>query len=51
LPKKVGFFDSPLSMLLFLAGFFFGSPVAIIVIELRNRFHQFFGFSLGNSSQ
>jgi hypothetical protein len=51
LPKKVGFFDSPLSMFLFLAGFFFGSPVAIIVIELRNWFHQFFGFSLGKSSQ
>jgi hypothetical protein len=32
LPKKVGFFDSPLSLLLFLAGFFFGSPVAFIFL-------------------
>ncbi len=55
LPKKVGFYDSPLSLLLFLAGYFFSIlllPLSFcVVIELRNRFHQFFGFSLGNSSQ
>lgn len=55
LPKKVSFFDSPLSLLLFLAGFSFRFSCCLyffcVGIELRNRLHQFFGFSLGNSSQ
>jgi hypothetical protein len=56
LPKKVRFFDSPMSLLLFLAGFSFRFSSCLffcvcVLIELRNRLHQFFGFSLGNSSQ